>query len=66
MKRNGKKLTLHRETVRELSSPALAAAVAGNRGTNPCTNYVTCAYTVCANCTVTCATCETCLTCAGC
>ncbi len=66
MKSKAKKLSLNRDTLRDLAAPALAAVAGGAKGTAVCSNYVTCNYTNCANCTVTCATCNTCLTCQGC
>jgi hypothetical protein len=66
MKGQAKKLSLHRDTVRGLTATQLQAAAGGAKTTNPCTNYVTCVYTACNDCTVSCATCNTCLTCAGC
>lgn len=51
MKKNRKKLTLHRDTIHQLSGPALHEAGGGIQGTvGGCSIVLTC------NCTVTCLT----------
>jgi len=58
VKKNHKKLTLHRDTLHQLAAPALSEVVGGNKGTAiGCSIYVSCNGT-CAGSCVTC-TCPT-------